>query len=263
MTIRTLVLGFIATSALVVAAGCSAEVPVDEAVQASISEAPVETQGITGTQAAFILGTAAECQGTSTKTLAQATKLLKYAFGDDAAATFPSGAACSAVQSSLLALRSALTNTSVSVDNVTGIYTVCTYTNRTQIYHIVDNSGQGTILPPIITSLQANVPTCFGNGVLGYLMPTPGSAVAGRKPEMYMDPEPATLTANLAATAGASAAAYYAETGGTTTVKKWSSSYTSCGTFVGGGEPCSTIALSTGATASQLVQKYNTLCRCL
>jgi hypothetical protein len=258
-TIRTLALGFIATSALVVAAGCSAEAPSSEEVQASISEGAVDTTGLIVNGGAGNLYSA-DCVNGTTTSLKQATQLLKYAFGDDAAVTFANTAACGAVQSSLLALRSAMNNSQVTVANWTGLYTVCDWTNRTQLYRLEDQSNKGTVISPIITSLQANVTSCFGPGVIAYLVP---GAATGKWAYMYMDPEPATLSANLGASAGASASAYYTDSGFATTVRTWGSNYASCSNVVTAGQTCSLVPLAAGDTATRMIQKNNTQCRCL
>jgi hypothetical protein len=256
-TNRSLVLGFIAISSLLMAAGCSAEVPADEAVQAEVTDETVDPTAFSFQDLTF---RPADCANVTPESYKQATRLFQYGFGNDAAATFPSTTACGAVKSSLLALRSALNDTSVTVVNWSGPYTVCSYGKGPSIYKLTDKTTKGTILTPIINSLMANTTTCFGPGVIAYLVP---SATTGAGATLWMDPEPATLTANLGSTMGASAAAYYNTSLDATTVKTWGGGYTSCGTFVTGGEMCSTTALLSGATATRMVQKNGTLCRCL
>jgi hypothetical protein len=249
MAIRTVVLGLVAVSALALAAGCSAEVPADEDVQVAVAESPVEEKGMPSSGPL--------CLSTTPATYAQASKLAQFAFGKDSV-SFPATAACTALKNSLLDLRAGIANGTFPVSHSLG--TFCGVAN-TALYSISEVPTTVSKLGPILSSLYTNTPSCFGDGVIPYLVFT--GSISPTSSWFYMDPEPATLTANLESTAGASAAAYYTTTGTATTAKKWGSSWTSCGTLAVGGEPCSTTALASGQQATQMINKNYSQCRCL
>jgi hypothetical protein len=252
--VRTMILGLVGISTLAMAAGCSAELPGNDDVRASISEAPVDPEGII-----LVGGVADDCTGITPATHAQATKLFRFALGDDSV-TFPAGAACTNTKNALLQVRAGIANSSYSLvsqafvrlsQNVCGV--------PSAVYQLNEPSTSSS-LGPILTTLRANVDSCFGVGVRVYLSPSSSINTSGSF--TWMDPEPATLTANLASTAGASAAAYYSDSLVSTTVRKWGTGYVSCSGVVGG-TPCSNVALSSGQQATQVIGQSNTVCRCL
>jgi len=88
---------------------------------------------------------------------------------------------------------------------------------------------------------------------------------------LFLDREPAVLTADLGATQGAAASAYLQTTLTPTNVRKWSASWGRCSsgwgfrgaTNVKAGDPCSTIELLNGQTTpQQVVANDYLMCRC-
>jgi hypothetical protein len=120
-----------------------------------------------------------------------------------------------------------------------------------------------------ITSLGDAITAAFGPAggacVNEYLLPGGGTdqpvGAAGTR-AFALDPEPATLTADLSSTTGSTATAYYSVSLTSTKVKKWSATYATMGTYVAAGDSCSTSALPAGATTSQLIYKSSTYGKC-
>lgn len=237
--------GFVVMSALTLtaAAGCSAEVPTtSDDVAVSTAEEFVTAESTT----------VGDCTGVTPATRQKATQLVRYVFGNDSLA--PSGgAACNNLKTALLQLRTAINDGSFLVSDP-GTTTWCGVTT----YHdYVQRTGSTDVnlMPNIVDAIAKNLDACKGNGVLGAFIPySQGSA-------FFMDPEPATVTANLSATTGATAAAYYALSNTSTSVVYRSGAAAACGTLKGG-ESCSTSALAMGSTTKQMIQKTGAICTC-
>jgi len=244
MTSHGLVLGFVGLSALVAVAGCSSEVPANDEMQASVEESDIEPA----------TNNYMKCTGATDATQHTATLLFTYALGGQF--TFPAGTACTNVKNALDTLRGAIESGEVTSISKVSYLSICGR-NTTQ-WNLSDRRA---VLKGVGDALEANVQPCFGDGVLAFLLPVAQTTSWGST--LKMDPEPATLTADLSSTQGASAAAYWQQTLEPTTAKKWSSTYTACGTAVAGGEPCSTTALASGQNTDRLIQKTGTSCRCL
>lgn len=251
MTFRSMLVGVACLSTLVLAAGCSTEVPGDDEVLATVSADTSAPKNVTYTNADRDV-----CTGTSTATHKKATDLVRYAFGKPF--TFPAGAACVDVKAALDDLKAGLSDGTIGVSTIDA--KICGLT--TNAYNVF---GTGTRLNNIINKLQFKTAACFGPGVLEFLMPLAmtGPGFLGLPGYMFMDPEPATLTADLSSTQGASAAAYYTLSLEPTVAKKWSSTYASCAAGLAAGDACSTTSLSAGQQAEKLIQKTGTSCRCL
>jgi hypothetical protein len=259
MALRTSAFGLVAFAALAMVAGCSTEAPESDGVQVDVEEAPVETTGMTGVGClSYIPGLgsyACVCaQDTSAATHRTASRLFQFALGDDSF-TFPNGTDCDATRSALLALRDGIAAQQIAVSNY-GTGQVCS--RQALVFELSDKKSRSKTLGPILTALKSSTEACFGRGVREFLL---FNSVIGDVSTTYMDPEPATLTANLGSTTGSSASAYFTDSLAATNVRKLGSSYTSCGTILGGA-PCSTVALSAGAQATSVVVKSGTLCSC-
>jgi len=75
-------------------------------------------------------------------------------------------------------------------------------------------------------------------------------------------PEPATLTATMDSIDSVGPGCYQSQIA-PSLVKKWTSSYTTCGTAVDDGQPCTTVPMSAGDTTDKVIQRTGSLCRCL
>ena len=245
MSTSKFVFAFTAVTALAAVAGCSTEVPADDNVQASVDESGVDT----ATWHQW------ECTGASAATQHIAHRLFQYALGDDSY-TFPAGTACAEVKAGMDLIREGIA-TDVMGSLAKSYYTICgLHTTR---WTLINSTG---LLYNAGTKLEANVDACYGSGVLAFLLPYTNLNASGVS-SVYMDPEPATLTADLSATQGASAAAYWSTTLEETVAKKWSSTYATCTSGVDAGQACSTTALASGQETNRLIGKVGTSCRCL
>jgi hypothetical protein len=254
-------MGCTVIAALTLAAGCAAE-PAGEGttddVNVSVSTS-VTPRGVT-----VMRTTTCDATTTPAKQLI-ATKLVKYVFGNDAFAPPTTTTACSTLKNALGRFRTGIANGTLTVGK--GYADHYCATSDSPHYDIDDfNSVNGSYIRSIITDLKANSDACYGAGTLAFLMPYDEDWGDGAY--FIMDPEAATLTANLASTSGASAAAYYTNTPDvTTTAVKWGGTYASCGSFpnVVAGAPCSTVGLVAGQQAQSMIVKKSgtTLCACL
>lgn len=100
---------------------------------------------------------------------------------------------------------------------------------------------------------------CWGVGVSGFYYADPTQDKYRR---IYIDPEPARLTADLSGSTGATAAAVYTNTGTGTTVRKWPGTYISTASPPTPGQPCSTSDLANGSETLKILQGSGTWRRC-
>jgi hypothetical protein len=264
MAMRSALCAFVGCVAMVTAAGCSAETAEDTTVQVTAQDDAVDDKGLymigySSTDDDGVNSTAADCPGATTATHRQATKLFQYAIGNDTAVTFPTTTACTDVKNALLNLRSAIFSNKVTVKPYsTSAVPVCG--QPSSVYDIADAVGvSGGPLWQIVGTLYSQTDACFGAGVRKFLVFDQWGGIGTFAAKL--DPEPATLTANLGATSGATAAAYYTDSLVGTTVHKFGTSYTSCGGRLGG-EPCSPTALAAGEVVTKAIFKSGTLCAC-
>lgn len=111
----------------------------------------------------------------------------------------------------------------------------------------------------------SNLDGCWGVGVSGFFYPdplgfTPNSSLSDDK--IYIDPEPARLTAPLSGSTGATAAAVFVNTSTSTNVVKWTSGYMSAAWVPAAGTPCSIGDLPAGVDATQMIQAAGGYRRC-
>jgi hypothetical protein len=169
------------------------------------------------------------------------------------------------LKNALLRFRTGLTNGTLTLSRGYADH-YCAATDSTH-YDVDDfKSADATYIKSIIADLKASADACYGQGTLAFLMPYDEDWVdpkSGGGAYFIMDPEPATLTANLGSTTGSSAAAYYTNTPDvTTSAVKFGTSFTSCGAAGVAGLPCSPTALSAGQQATSMLLKSGTLCAC-
>lgn len=240
---NTLGLVTLATVGMVVGAGCSAEVPTDD-TNVSVGGEVITPRAT---------GDLPECSGASAAKQLKATQLVQYIFGNDAYAPPTTTTACTNVKNALLDVRAALASGKATIGERWD-YTVCSWYQSTVL--TIETANQFSYKLPYAT-LAANVDVCYGASMSEFVL-APGSSDL----MLMMDPEPATLTANLASTSGATAAAYFTNSPTTTTkVVYRSGAAAACGTLLGG-EPCSTTALASGSEAKQMVLKTGSICTC-
>jgi hypothetical protein len=268
--LRTLGIALAASVASLV--GCSvedaSEVSAEENVDVEQTASAATTSGTTpysSTQVACTTNTV-----TAARKLAQykATQALAWILGGPTnPATNPT--ACVDFNRGADAIREAL-STTTAAETMSGInasaYAWSTSTTRcglpASIYAI---DAYGAMFGWFGTDTSIN--NCLGAGVNEFFRVSVDNFIdaSGQKwSRSKFDPEPATLTANLGSTTGATAAAYYTNTPEyPTTVVKFGSSYTTCGTSVSNvGGPCSPVALSAGAQVSTVLVRNGTLCAC-
>lgn len=105
---------------------------------------------------------------------------------------------------------------------------------------------------------------CYGVGTSGFFSvvnePDPNNPSGATKPLIRLDPQPATTTARLGGSNGATAAAVYVNTSTPTNVLKWSA-FASYGTAAAG-TPCSNSDLAIGDTAYQFIRVTGVLRSC-
>lgn len=234
-------LGWVSAVSIVAMTGCSAET-------ASGDDVNVSTQDETIGELARLPA----CNAAQNAAHATATKLLRYTFGNDSAAP---PASCSALKSALDNLRTIIADPRVTTTHGTAPNIVgCG--NDPPMYTIQSNDARSFPLNggPIAQGINDCYPDNSGM-ILAYFMPFNTPAY------ISLDPEPATLTANLASTSGATAAAYYSASLASTSVRYRSGAAAACGTAVGG-DPCSTTALATGSTTPQMIVKTGAICTC-
>lgn len=234
-------LGCVSVVSVIAMTGCSAEPTTDDDVNVSSQD---ETVGELARMSA--------CNATQNAAHVTATNLLRYVFGDDSAAP---PASCSGLKSALDTLRTVIADPRVTVTHGTAPNVVGCGSNP-PMYTIQTSDPRS--FPLNGGPIAQGINDCYGNSagmVQLYFMPynTPSF--------ISLDPEPATLTANLSSTSGATAAAYYTNSLITTNVKYRSGAAAACGTLVGG-EPCSTTALASGSTAAQMIIKNSSICYC-
>lgn len=241
---NTLGLVTLATVGMVVGAGCSAEVPTEE-TNISVTDEAVRPRAV-GEDGV-------DCSGASAAKQLKATQLVQYLFGNDAYTPPTTTAACTNVKNAILDMRAALASGKATIGERWD-YTVCSWYQASVL--TVETTNMFSYSLPYAT-LAANIDTCYGASMSAFFL-APGSSELA----IMMDPEPATLTANLASTSGATAAAYFTNSPATTTkVVYRSGAAASCGTLAGG-EPCSTSALATGSESKQMILRTGAICTC-
>jgi hypothetical protein len=202
---------------------------------------------------------------------ATATKALAYLMGNSfdpmTTATPISAGSCNGWKLGSKTVREDMaTMTNVSITKVPGVTSRCGLPATVYRY---SESGftllHGGLIATAFT--RADTDACLGKDVGDFF------AVGTRKytnsygqtvTEIDFDPEPATLTANLGSSTGATAAAYLTNTPDVlATALKWGTSYTSCGTSASrAGWPCSPVVLSAGAQVNSMLIQTGTLCSC-
>lgn len=246
---RTILFGVVGAAMLGIVSGCATEAPADDDVQATVAEGDVDSNG-------FLIRLT--CDGAPESAHQKASALVKFGFGNDNAIAFPNTPACGKVKAALLELRDGLVAGRYEV--IHGSTSICGI-NTAALHIWAGGQHAWNMNLKLISPLSDNTDACFGTGVDRFLIPTFLEGLGFSY--MFMDPEPATLTADLTSTQGAAAAAFFSNTGLPTRAKKWGATFAACGSAVLAGEPCSTTALSAGEDATRLILKNGTLCRCL
>lgn len=250
MALRTAMAVAMGLGALVLATGtgCSAEVPGEQSDDVAVSPA----LGGMEEKAAALFGV---CTAAQVQSHVQATKLLQYVFGDDSKAPPSTAGACSNLKTALQQLRTIVASPTTQISTAQMGDAACGSGSR-PMYVLNDANPTLPIFGTIPDAIRSNVDVCYPGLTVGaYLLPL------GFSTQIWLDPEPATLTANLSSTSGATAAAYFETSTNTTTVSYRSGAAAACGKLVGG-EPCSTTALATGSKTAQMIMKTSTICTC-
>jgi len=167
---------------------------------------------------------------------ADASRFVAYLFGasaDDVG--LPNTPACWQVENTLDQIRARLASGYDQLINVASVTTVCGL--PAAVYEIT-NEGQ------TIARLAPQVDACIGHFGSAPFFYYKADAVNG-----FVDPTVATLTDNLGVTQGASASAYWSDTGVPTSVVEWPGTVQS-GSWAPG-MPCSTTGLYPGAQAGR------------
>jgi hypothetical protein len=267
MSNRLVAMGVIVATALLSVVGCAStasdEATTDDDVNVSVDTGAVAKKDVWGscspsTNTTNIFANN-NCTGATKATQAKATGILRYLFGDASKAPPTNTSACVALKSSLDTLRNAIAQGENTV-TVTRIAPEWQCDIKAVNWEV---AGKKALMDPIFNGLQANTDACYGQGTFAFLMPWKEDDDCGIT-NFYMEPEAATLTANLGATSGASAAAYYENSLAPANVVRWGTGYSACSSFAVGGQPCVPpgITANAGYVAQRvIVQKYSS-CAC-
>lgn len=125
---------------------------------------------------------------------------------------------------------------------------------RANLYKITENNPNNPLVPYYIGLYSQQ---CWQKDPVSLFLVIPENGLT-----VLFDPGPATLTENLSATKGASAAASALPYRLPTRAYQWPATYTSGGVFVGG-EPCTTVARSAGFVTSGNIQKIGSFSKCV
>lgn len=110
---------------------------------------------------------------------------------------------------------------------------------------------------PNMTETALKLDKCWDMGVSGFFwvmekVPSARNKDGHLVNVLGIDPEPASLTAPLTSTTGATAAATFVNSGAKTNAVEWSGSWTSGG-WLAAGTPCSTVPLAPGDVTSKTI----------
>jgi hypothetical protein len=199
------------------------------------------------------------CVGATVATQAKATNALRYLLGDNSKAPPTNTSACVSFKAGLDALRANIAkgDDTVSVNRVYNEWQCDIYAVNWEV------AGKKALMDPIFNTLKTYTDACLGQGTFAFLMPWKEDDNCGIT-NFYMDPEAATLTANLGTSAGNSAAANYENSGAPGSVVRWGTGYATCGSMAVGGQPCVPPGTSAyaGYTTQRSIVQRSTLCAC-
>lgn len=249
MSIFKTSVGVIAIAAITVGAGCSSEV--SQGDRGSDDVAAFAASDVDNVEAT---ATYQDCSLYNSTSRMQATNLVRYVFGNDSFAPSSSSAVCVNLKAGLDDLRSKIKNPMVLMQPMQGW--ACNDPIPATFFQLNSLNPMMVTFSSAVSAIRTNMDACSGEGTLTAFL------AAGDAYSVLLDPEPATLTANLAAASGATAAAYYTATPTVATrVVYRSGAAAACGTLLGG-EPCSTTALAVGSQTKQMILKNGTICTC-
>ena len=237
--------------------GCAASEPVDQdaRVSADTSITPLASPPLT----AGICPDPAYSSEPAPYYQAKATRVVGYLFGGVApfdTKELDGNPECKAALECATLLRDQLKNRATTLQPAVRA-TVC---GLPAAVYAVDIDAQ---LSPsawdAIASCGDHLDGCWGIGVSGFYHAAPEEQ-KGRR--VYIDPEPARLTANLAGSTGATAAAVYTSSATEVKAVKWPGSYTSTAFPPAVGVPCSTGDLPDGSETLKMLQGSGSYRRC-
>jgi hypothetical protein len=221
-------------------------------VNVTLDETGVETNAYSTTyNGCPVAGSAASTQiGGAAGAQQAATKATAYLLGG-AAPSLPSNPGCNTALGRLRTIRDSISNGKYGVF-ASNSATVCGQQAGLLTLRQVNSVGNpvsvSTDAARTFSDAAEALEACYGNGsgVSGFFHPDSNG--------LEIDPEPANLTQPLTGSNGASAAAVYVNSGGPTSVVKWSPTFVQTANPPAAGTPCSTGNLDTNGQTLKLIQ---------